>query len=365
MTRRINNLTPGCREKVKVPDPTVAAGYPRDLLDFAVSRGADRRMLIERSNTRPEDLTDKDNRIPLAKYIALLEAGIESCNEPALSLLFGEAVRIQDISIVGLMGGVMDSIESGRLQTNRYARLALDADNGGHAEPTELVRDNGGVWVRLTGNVYVEHPLLTESGFARCVCATRSRLASIADMPKVPFPTAIRFTHPEPTYRAEYNRIFGVPLFFESDMNALLIDEAFLTMKLPRPNPYLAEILRAHAEGLLKKLESSKSIRGRVEELLIPILHTGEASVDRIAGQLALSRQTLFRKAESGGRDLRSGVGHAAPQAGTPLLDGTEDFSQRDSLSAGLLRTGRVLALIQALDRNEPAYVCHAVVNLV
>ncbi len=31
-------------------NPTVAAGYPKALLDFAVSRGADRQMLIERSH---------------------------------------------------------------------------------------------------------------------------------------------------------------------------------------------------------------------------------------------------------------------------------------------------------------------------
>jgi AraC-like DNA-binding protein len=33
-----------------------------------------------------------------------------------------------------------------------------------------------------------------------------------------------------------------------------------------------------------------------VESLLIPILHTGDASMDRIASKLALSRQTIFRK---------------------------------------------------------------------
>ena len=28
-----------------MPNPTIAAGYPKALLDFAVSRGADRKML--------------------------------------------------------------------------------------------------------------------------------------------------------------------------------------------------------------------------------------------------------------------------------------------------------------------------------
>jgi AraC-like DNA-binding protein len=283
-----------------MPNPTVAAGYPKALLDFAVSRGADRRMMIERSHIRLDDLKDQDNRIPLANYMALLKAGIELCREPALSLLFGEAVKLQDISIVGLIGVAFDSAESGRGLVNRYAPLTLDADDG-TADAIEFVRENGDVWLKLTRAVYADNPLLTESAFARCVCGGRAMLASMPNFTNRPLPKAIRFTHEEPSYRAEYDRIFGVPLFFGSRMNALLVSEEFLNMKLPRTNPYLSEILSAHAEELLKSLENSKSIRGRVESLLLPILHTGDASIDVIAGKLAISRQTLFRKLKAEG----------------------------------------------------------------
>jgi AraC-like DNA-binding protein len=282
-------------------NPTISAGYPKALLDFAASRGADRLTLIARSHIHPDELLNQDNRIPLANYLAMLEAGIESCNEPALSLLFGEAVGLPDISIVGLMGQVAENSEDGRKQLNRYGRLAIDEDDGGASNPMELVREGSDVWVRSTSRLYVEHPLLTESGFARTVCGVRAALASMPGFASRPFPKAIRFTHKEPGYRAEYDRIFGVPLFFESPMNAILIDEAFMQMKQPRPNPYLSELLRAHAEGLLANLDRSKSTRGRVESLLIPLLHTGEANMDLIAGKLALSRQTLFRKLKAEG----------------------------------------------------------------
>src|SRR6267154_6366210 len=227
--------------------------------------------------------------------MALLKAGIELCRAPALSLLFGEAVKLQDISLVGLIGVAFDDVESVRRQANRYAPLTLDADDGGTADAIELVRENGDVWMKFTSEIYQANPLLTESGFARNVCGARALAASMPNFADLSFPNAIRFTHAEPSYRAEYDRIFGVPLFFDSHMNALLVDEAFLNMKLPRTNPYLSEILSARAEELLKSLEMSKTMRGRVENLLIPILHTGEATVDMIASKLGLSRQTLFR----------------------------------------------------------------------
>jgi AraC-like DNA-binding protein len=284
-----------------MPNPTIAAGYPKALLDFAVSRGADRRTLIERSQICLDDLKDQDRRIPLANYLALLKAGIELCNEPALSLLFGEAVRLQDISIVGLIGVAFDDVESVRRQVNRYAPLTLDADDGGTADTIEFVRENGDMWLKFTTDIYTANPLLIESGFARNVCGARALAASMPNFANLQFPKAIRFTYAEPSYRAEYDRIFGVPLFFESHMNALLIDEALLNMKLPRTNPYLSEILSARAEELLKSLEMSKTTRGRVENLLIPILHTGEASMDTIAVKLGLSRQTLFRRLKADG----------------------------------------------------------------
>jgi AraC-like DNA-binding protein len=94
---------------------------------------------------------------------------------------------------------------------------------------------------------------------------------------------------------------FRVKGLFESERNALLTDDAWLTHRNPHASRYVFGILSAHAEELLKSLEGSKTTRGRVESLLMLILHTGEARVDVIAGKLGLSRQTLFRKLKAEG----------------------------------------------------------------
>lgn len=131
-------------------EPTIAAGYPKAFLDFAVSRGADCQRLIEQSGIRPDDLEDQDNRVPFMHYMALMEAGVELCKEPALALLFGEAVRLQDISIVGLIGEASETTEEARRQLNRYAHLMLDEDEARVLEYLELVREEGRVWLKLT-----------------------------------------------------------------------------------------------------------------------------------------------------------------------------------------------------------------------
>ncbi len=282
-------------------EPTIAAGYAKAFLDFAVARGADRRTLLALSRLRPDDIQEQDNRVPLSNYVALMEAGVELCNEPALALLFGEAVRLQVISIVGLIGEAAETIGEARRQMNRYARLMIDEDDGRVSEHLELVRDGGKVWFKYTNSIYDENPLLTESAFARSICGGRELFGATRNFANWPYPKAIHFTHEEPSYRAEYDRVFGVPLVFGSHMNALLMDEEFLSIRMPRTNRYVFGVLSERAEALLKSLEGAKSTRGRVEGLLMPILHTGEASVEIIARKLGFSRQTLFRKLKAEG----------------------------------------------------------------
>jgi AraC-like DNA-binding protein len=281
-------------------EPTIATGFANAFLKFAVARGADRQTLIEQSRLRPEDLAELDNRIPLGTYTALMKAAIKLCNEPALALLFGAEVSLSDISILGLIGNAATA-EEGLQQVNRYARLAIDGGEGETAHRLEFVPEDGKIWFKFASTLFAENPLLTEGAFARCVCEGRKVAAATGGVTQWPSPKAIRFTHAEPSYRAEYDRVFGVPLVFESSMNAILFDEELLSVRMPQPNQYVSSLFTERAEALLKKLENSKSMRGRVESLLIPSLHTGEANIETIARKLALSRQTLFRKLKAEG----------------------------------------------------------------
>jgi AraC-like DNA-binding protein len=280
-------------------DRTVAAGYTRTLLAYAVSRGADRQMLLERSGIRPERLADRDNRVPLASCVALMKAAVALCDDPAFALRFGEAVRNEDLSVALLIAGAAETVEDGRTLMNRYARLIRDDNDDADPELLKLVRDRDGVWIEFKSGIYIDNPYFVEAGFAWCIRETRKMLES--HHRGRPFLKAIHFTHAEPRYRAEYDRIFGSPLVFESNRNALLVEEDFLSLKLPASNPYLAQVLGKHAEALLKRLESLKTVRGRVESLLIPSLHTEPADMETIARKMGLSRTTLFRKLKAEG----------------------------------------------------------------
>jgi AraC-like DNA-binding protein len=297
MIAPLKNMTSG----LKGTEPTVGAGYAKGLLDFAVSKGAPQGKLLERAHIAPQDVEDLDNRIPLSRYVALMKAGIDLLNEPALALQYGEAVRMQDLSIVGLICEACETTLDVGMQLNRYGRLVFDVNPGNGSSMVRLVNRDDGLWMQVANQSFNSDQLVIEAELARLVWNTRTMFRGHPHLQKSPFPLELHFSHAEPSYRAEYERVFQAPITFGTTWNALRFDPEFLTLRQPPINRYVFGVLSERAEALLKSLESAKTTRGQVEGLLIPDLHKGEQSIERIAEKMGLSRQTLYRKLKAEG----------------------------------------------------------------
>ncbi len=324
-----------------MPEQSVAAGFARALVDLAVAKGASRETLLERAGIPPEDLADPDSRVPLTRYRALMREAKALTGEPALALHFGEAFDIAELSIVGLMGQTMPSFDDAFNGLGRYTRLMIDVELEEEAKGERLVArpDARGFWIVDMRKHPNDFPEITESGFARMAASGR-RLA--------PAPSLLRevhFTHREPDYRAEYDRIFQVPLVFGSDRNAVLLaSDSWQAMKGPSPSPYVFNILRERAEALLEALDGG-TMRSRVETALVPILHTGEARMNAVAGKLGLSRATLFRRLKAEGTTFEA------------LLDALRHRLALDYLLGRKLRVSEAAYLLGFSDPAAPMAV--------
>jgi AraC-like DNA-binding protein len=292
---------------------TVAAGLVRGLMALAVSKGAATSDLIAQSGIDPNALEDQDNRIPFAAYVALMRAAKTLAEDPALALHFGETRNLSELSIVGLIGNASETMMEAFIQLNRYGRLVIEFDG-----PKERFRLDGrpdGMWMIDNRENADDFPELTESTFASLVCGPRQfGVMHVA--------RAVRVTHQEPAYRAEYDRIFQAPVAFGCEENALLLDPGLVTHRIAQHPHYVFGIFTEHADALLKQLESSKSTRGRVEGLLMPILHTGEIGMDGIAAKLAMSRQTLGRRLKGEGTTFEKVLDELRHQMALHYLNG-------------------------------------------
>jgi AraC-like DNA-binding protein len=268
---------------------TTAAGLCAGLIAFAVGRGADHAALMARAGLGPADLENPDSRLPFKTYITLMRAAQELCADPALALHFGEAVDLAELSIVGLIMNASATMGDAFAQMQRFGRLTLETEGLSAGPRFQITLRDGQMWMVDTRADPNAFPELTEGAFARLVCGPRRFLPA-------PHVLEVQVTHPAPTYRAEYERIFQCPVTFSSGWNAMRLDSRAATWPVALQPRYVFGVLTERADGLLQELQGQKTVRGQVEAVLLPLLHTGEVSADEVARALGYSRQTLFRK---------------------------------------------------------------------
>ncbi|WP_374470430.1 AraC family transcriptional regulator [Phenylobacterium sp.] len=278
-----------------VAERTYEAGIVRGLFRYAVGRGADPAALTAGSGVDPAALEDPDQRVPFEAYVALMRAAKSLTGDPALALRYAEHVDFSEVSVVGLLTLASRTMLEALEQMNRYGRLAVEVDGvAPAADRFVLSRDGEAVWLTDTRQGPNLFPELTETTFGRMACGPRA-------MGMVPFVLAVEVTHPDPGYPEDYRRVFEAPVTFGAPRNALRLNPAFLDAPVGRLPVYVFGVLSDRAAALLRKLESAETVRGRVEALLMPVLHRGDIGMEDVAARLGVSRQTLFRRLRAEG----------------------------------------------------------------
>ena len=134
-----------------------------------------------------------------------------------------------------------------------------------------------------------------EASFARFISEFRR------SFPDRTFATQMDVTYAPPPHAVEYPELLRIPVRFNAGRNALRIDRSWLETDFEPGNEYIFGIFTGHADALLGELRSAESIRAKVEATILPELHKGALSMDAIAGALAMSRQTLYRRLKDEG----------------------------------------------------------------
>jgi AraC-like DNA-binding protein len=280
-------------------DPTVSAGYVRSLLMLAVKRGASAPDLLAAAHIDPGLMDTPDARIPFARFKALMAEAKTACQEPALALHFGAAAPFTELSIVGLIAHAAGSMGEAFEQTNRYARLVVEVDGHEAGARFAIVRRADGVWIedrRRNPNAF---PELTESTWVRFI---NDHKRAFPDRP--PYVFEVHMTHAEPPHAAAYRDFFSMPVVFGAAWNALRIRDSWLEEPTGSKDRYVFGVFNAHADQLMKSLPGAKTIRGQIEAALIPVLHTGTATMESVSRRLGYSRSTLHRRLKQEGESF-------------------------------------------------------------
>ena len=272
-----------------MPELTVAGSLARGMLDFAVARGGDRREIEGAAGLDITSLEDLDARVGLDVYRRLVRAAQASCGDPALALRYGAEVDMAQVSIVGLIMNSAPTMGDAFLQMQRFGRLAVEVEVEGEGPRYGRAVRDGRPWIVENRLGAADFPELSESAFARLTCGPRRFLAQ-------PHVLEAHFAWPAPSYAAVYSEVFQCPIRFDADWTAMRVHPETPSWPVAQHPSYVFGVLIEKADALLAALDAAKTVRGQVEAILLPKLHTGEISVELVATALGVSRQTLARR---------------------------------------------------------------------
>jgi len=287
----------------------MAAGFVSSFADYACECGASREVLLNASGLTEADLTNQDNRIPLQAYHALIGAAMQQTGDTAMLLRHSLTSKLEMISVVGQIVHTSASLRHSIEQLNRYVHLMFDIELPAGIDRFELLNTDDGLWI-------IDHLILpddqylgTETSFARFISEFRR------SFPDATFEIGLEVTYPPPPHVDQYPELFRAPVTFNAHRNALQLDPVWDTPEtaFEPGNAYAFGIFARHADALLAKLQADTSIRSQIEAQILPKMHEGSISMDKVANEIAMSRQTLYRRLKDEGitfAEVHDGLRH-------------------------------------------------------
>lgn len=134
------------------------------------------------------------------------------------------------------------------------------------------------------------HPVACEHSLSSALCWARQltgvRLA----------PQAVGFRHAPLAAPVVYRQVFGVAVRFGEEADYLEFLASDLQLPVTSANPYLKGLMQQRVSDMQAQLPAQHSLRAQVQQQIEYGLSSGELSVQRVAGRLGISRQTLHRR---------------------------------------------------------------------
>jgi AraC-like DNA-binding protein len=215
----------------------------------------------------------------------LLQAQIDRTGDKGLGLRAGSSFEHGDFDVLESAARSCATLRDAVRCISRYACLLNDA-----CEITLREEGDRSVWAfRLTDGV---PNVPAGNDFALACAVTFAR--TYADLPEGPL--EVHVTHDEPTDPEGYARVFGSDVKLGMPRNACIFPSSILAMPMRRAARELHLAFEARAKELVDRLKSQQGVAGRVRDVVVNELRSGESSMRSVARALAMSPATLRRR---------------------------------------------------------------------
>jgi AraC-like DNA-binding protein len=266
-------------------------------LDLAVG---DTDALLARHGMTRLHLRDPYASVPLARYVAFLEAAARHSNEPGLGVRLGTMLRPVDLGPAGLLFAVAPTLRQGLDRLGRYLAALQSAtlvglqDHGDWAAWIYKIEDPA-IWPRAQDS---ELTLSTMCSLVRARLGQRWA------------PIEVHFEHEGTGRDPALREVFRAPVRFAQPATQFLIAPADLDRRLRSEDAEVTPVLERHAQDLLDRdrqvqAPAAALLSERVGRLIATRIGTDRLTIAGIASELGLSARSLQRGLAAEGTSVR------------------------------------------------------------
>jgi AraC-like DNA-binding protein len=286
--------------------PTInLASIAYGLGDYLRSRGADAGEALRRAGLEPADLTNPDGRVPLIRYLELLEICAEILADRQFGLKFGAQYEPKHAGVVGNVALASRTVREAFEALGRYLPTMVDATVHG-------VEVSDGI--AFVYSYYVDPLMMSyrQKGDWAIAFACNIMRAGLGDPRWTPqevlLPQLADETPPERRTRSE---IMGDEIRVGHPWAGIRFDASLLQRPMATADGMIENLMRHYGDLRLAALPEP---HGEIEQLrreIARLLVKGGSSIDNLARATSSSVRTLQRRLKDAGvnyHDLQNEV---------------------------------------------------------
>lgn len=325
-----------------VRGPTIQAAATTGILEYTESGGGDASWVVRAADLTREDLSCPENRLPLRNFVTLIEAASRSTGDDCFGAHFGEVCSLRENGLPGYLATFAPTVEDALSAFARYYYLLGDAT----VVRFEKRNDAAIFTYRVLDPESWPRRQDAEQLITMVVFLLREWIGSHFR------PARVYFEHSRPARADELERIFGCPVSFDAEDNAVVFEQRFAAHQNPNADEKLFRLLSWFAERLTggepPRAEQPISFCDRVLESIDACAHLGNASIHSVSRALGLEARTLQRRLQAESTSFRELYEDYQRRQAVKLL---QRFDQSEKKIAAQLGYANLNSFIRAFRR--------------
>jgi AraC-like DNA-binding protein len=266
--------------------PTASGGIARAAYARAVNAGLDVSPLLRHAGLSRAQIRKTDVRFPVRSQIKFLNEVADRLADDYLGLHLAQSLDLRELGLVYYVLASSQDLQTALMRLARYSAIHNEGVHIGVSRQTDVTVSFDYVGVaRLSDRHQIEFFIAILLRLCRQLTGRHLR------------PVAVRLMHRRAHLAKELAAFFGCALAFGAPADQVVFSLDVKCAPLTQADPYLNELLLGYCEETLSKRRvGAGDWRCKVENVMVPLLPHGEATLENVAQRMGMSHRTLARR---------------------------------------------------------------------